>query len=63
LFVAQYLENGEMTDSSLLRLLEDLSKANGRPFDLYHSEEHRAIIITEQGVGLSKKTAVVRITY
>ncbi|MFJ8247254.1 hypothetical protein [Peribacillus asahii] len=61
--IADYFENGRITDNSLARIIADLYPPNGRKFDIYHSETHRGIIITEFGAGLSVETSAVRLSY
>lgn len=58
-----YMQNNEFTEASLANIIRDLENVNGRGFDIYHSEAHRGIIITERGAGLSVANAKVRIDY
>lgn len=44
-----FMENGRVTDNTLLRMQEELYRQHGRKYDLYHSEIHRGLIICEHG--------------
>lgn len=46
----KYMEDGKVTDNTLLNIQREIAMSNGVKIDIYHSELHRGIIICEHGV-------------
>jgi len=58
-----HMQDGKVTDKSLILIQHDMHQKHGRGFDIYHSEAHRGIILTERGAGLSLHSSVLNIKY
>ncbi len=59
----QYMENGKVTDNTLLVLQRDIAMQVGHKVDVFHSEKHRGILIVPHGHELNPFNVIANIGY